>query len=76
MPGAQPRAPCAAPSQASANTAARAYKASQGFNRTPPPALDLAGAQDHRRLPGAQRASGRLRTHRRRPANRAFPSPV
>jgi hypothetical protein len=53
-----------------------AYKASQGFNRTPPLALDLAGAQDHRRLPCTRRASGRPRTHHRRPANRAIPSPV
>jgi hypothetical protein len=75
-PGARPRAPHAAPSQARATARARAYKASRGFNRTPLPALKLAEAQDHRRLPGAQRASGRSRTHRRRSANQAFPSPV
>jgi hypothetical protein len=75
-PGAQPRAPRAAQSQACANARARAYKASQGFNRTPPLALDLAGAQDHRRLPCTWRASGRPSTHHRRPANRAIPSPV
>jgi hypothetical protein len=75
-PDAQPRMPCAAPSQARATARDRAYKDSQGFNRTPLPALDLAGAQDHRRLPGAQRASGHPRTHRCRPADRAFPSPV
>jgi hypothetical protein len=75
-PDAQPRAPRAAPSQARAAARARAYKASQGFNRTPPLALDLAGAQDHRRLPCTRRASGRPSTHHRRPANRAIPSPV
>jgi hypothetical protein len=42
--GAQPCAHRAAPSQTSAT--ARAYKAIQGFNRTPPLALDLARAQD------------------------------
>ena len=43
---------------------ARAYKASQGFSRTPPRALDLTGARDHLRLPCRRRAS------------RAIPSPV
>jgi hypothetical protein len=75
-PDAQPRAPRVAPSRAHAIAHTRAYKASQGFNRMPPLALDLAGAQDHRRLPGAQRASGRPSTHHRRPANRAISSPV
>jgi hypothetical protein len=75
-PGAQPHAPRAAPSQARATACARAYKASQGFNRTPPVALDLTGAQDRRRLPCTRRASGRPSTHHRRPTNRAIPSPV
>jgi hypothetical protein len=73
-PGAQPCAPRTAPSQTRAT--ARAYKANQGFNHTPPLALDLAGAQDHRCLPCTRRASGRPSTHHRRPANRAIPSPV
>jgi hypothetical protein len=73
-PGARPRAPRTTPSQARAT--AHAYKSSWGFNRTPPLALDLAGAQDHRRLPCTRRASGRPSTHHRRPANRAVPSPV
>jgi hypothetical protein len=30
---------------------ARAYKAPRDFDRTPPHALDLTGAQTHRRLP-------------------------
>jgi hypothetical protein len=30
---------------------ARAYKALRDFDRTPPHALDLIGAQNHRRLP-------------------------
>jgi hypothetical protein len=79
-PGARPRAHRAATSRtrapARARARARAYKASQGFNRTPPFALDLAGAQDHRHLPCTRRANGRPRTHHRRPANRAIPSPV
>jgi hypothetical protein len=75
-PGAQPRVHRAAPSQTHATARARAYKTHQGFNRTPPLALDLAGAQDHRRLPCTWRASGRPSTHHRRPTNRAIPSPV
>jgi hypothetical protein len=75
-PGARPRVPCAVPSQARATARARAYKASRGFNRTPPLALDLAGAQDRRRLPCTQCASGRPSTHHRRPANWALPSPA
>jgi hypothetical protein len=55
---------------------ARAYKASQGFSRTPPRALDLTGARDRRSFPCTRRASGRSSTRHRRPANRAIPSPV
>jgi hypothetical protein len=55
---------------------ARAYKASQGFSRTPPRALDLTGARDHRSLPCTRRASGRPSTRHRRPANWAIPRPV
>jgi hypothetical protein len=73
-PDARPRAHRAMTSWTRAR--ARAYKASQGFNRMPPLALDLAGAQDHRRLPCTRRASRRPSTHHRRPANRAIPSPV
>jgi hypothetical protein len=54
----------------------RAYKASQGFSRTPSHTLDLTGARDRRSLPCTQRASGRPSTRHRRPANRAIPSPV
>jgi hypothetical protein len=75
-PGARPRAPRATPSQSRATAHARAYKASRGFDRTPPLALDLVRAQDHRRLPCTRRASGRSSTHHRRPANRTIPSPV
>jgi hypothetical protein len=57
-PGARPRAHCAMPSQTHAPTHARAYKANRGFNRTPPLALNLTGAQDHRRLLCARCASG------------------
>jgi hypothetical protein len=55
---------------------ARAYKASQGFSRTPPRALDLTGARDRRSLPCTRRASGCPSTRHYRPANRAIPSPV
>jgi hypothetical protein len=72
---ARPRArPRAAPSQTRAH--ARAYKANRGLNRTPPLALNLAGAQDHRRSLCARRASGRPRTDHRRPATLAIPRPV
>jgi hypothetical protein len=57
-------------------TRARAYKASQGFSRTPPRALDLTGARDRRSLPCTRRASGRPSTRHHRSANRAIPSPV
>jgi hypothetical protein len=75
-PGARPHVHRAATSRTYAPARARDYKASHGFNRTPPLALDLAGAQDHRRLPCTRHASGRPRTHHRRPANRAIPSLV
>jgi hypothetical protein len=77
-PGAQPRAHRAVTSRtrAPARARARAYKASQGFNRTPPLTLDLAGAHDRRHLPCTRHTSGRPRTHHRRPANRAIPIPV
>ena len=55
---------------------ARTYKANRGFNRTPPLALNLAGAQVHRRLLCARRASGHLRPDHRRPAILAIPRPV
>jgi hypothetical protein len=44
MPSARPRVPRVAPSRARAIARARAYKANQGFSRTPPRALDLTGA--------------------------------
>jgi hypothetical protein len=55
---------------------ARAYKASQGYSRTPPRALDLTGARDRRSLPCTRRASGRPSARHHRPASRAIPSPV
>jgi hypothetical protein len=55
---------------------ARAYKASQGFGRTPPSTLDLTGAWDCRSLPCTRRARGRPSTRHRRPANRAILCPV
>jgi hypothetical protein len=53
---------------------ARTYKAHRSFNRTPPRALHLTGARDHRRLPCRQRARGHPIPRHRRPTNRAFPS--
>jgi hypothetical protein len=73
-PGAWPHAHCAAPSRTRAR--ARAYKASRGFDRTPPLALNLVGAPVHQRLLCARRASGHTRTHRSRPAILAIPRPV
>jgi hypothetical protein len=74
-PGARPRAHCAAPSQTHAHARARAYKADRGLDRTPPLALNLAGAQVHRRSLCAQRASGHPRPDHSRPATLAIPAP-
>jgi hypothetical protein len=70
-PGAQPRACRAAPSQTRAR--ARTYKANWGLDRTPPLALNLAEAQDHRRSLCARRTSGRPRPDHHRPATLAIP---
>jgi hypothetical protein len=75
-PSARPHAPRIAPSRARAIARTHAYKASQGFSRTPPLALDLTGARDRLSLLCTWRASGRPSTRHRRPANRAIPSPV
>jgi hypothetical protein len=64
------------PRQATPVSPARAYKAGQGFSRTPPRALDLTGARDRRSLPYTRCASGRPTPRHRRPASRAIPSPV
>jgi hypothetical protein len=75
-PGARPHARHVAPSQTRAHARARTYKADRGLDRTPPLALNLTGAQDHRRSLCARRASGRPRTDHRRPATLAIPRPV
>jgi hypothetical protein len=62
--------------RARARARARAYKADQGLDRTPPLALNLDGAQDHRRSLCARCASGRPRPDHRRPATLAIPRPV
>jgi hypothetical protein len=66
------------PCQATTVSPARAcaYKASQGFSRMPPRALDLTGARDRRSLPCTHRANGRPSTRHSRPANWAIPSHV
>jgi hypothetical protein len=66
----------AAPSQTHAHTRARAYKADRGLDRTPPLALNLAGAQDHWRSLCASRANGRSRPDHRIPATLAISRPV
>jgi hypothetical protein len=75
-PSARPRVRRAAPSQTRAHARAHAYKGHPGLDRMPTLALNLAGAQDHRRSLYARRASGRLRLGHRRPANRANPRPI
>jgi hypothetical protein len=62
--------------QATPVSPARSYKASQGFSRTPPRALDLTGARDRWSLLCTRRASGRPGTRHRRLASRAIPLPV
>jgi hypothetical protein len=55
---------------------AYAYKAPRDFDRTPPHALDLTGAQTRRRLPvHGVSAAARSPCHHR-PANRTLPNPV
>jgi hypothetical protein len=53
---------------------ARAYKAHRSFNRTPPRALHLTGARDHRRLPCKRRSRGHPIPCHRQPACRALSS--
>jgi hypothetical protein len=53
---------------------ARAYKSPLGVDRTPPRALDLTGARNHRRLPRARHARGHLSPCHHRPTKRAFSS--
>jgi hypothetical protein len=59
-----------------AHARSRAYKADLGLDRTPPLALNPAGAQVHRRSLCAWRASGRPRPNHRRPATLAIPYPI
>jgi hypothetical protein len=68
--------PASCQRQAGAMARARAYKTPRDLDRTPPHALNLAGAQTHRRLPvHSVSAAARSPCHRR-PANRTLPSPV
>jgi hypothetical protein len=75
-PGARPHTHRTAPSRTRAPARARTYKSNWGFDRTPPLALNLAGAQDHPRLLCARCASGHSRTHHRRPAILDIPRPT
>jgi hypothetical protein len=75
-PDARPACPASCQRPASAMARARAYKAPRGLDRTPLHALDLTGAQTHRRLPvHGVSAAARSPCHRR-PANRTLPNPV
>jgi hypothetical protein len=68
--------PASRQSPAGAMALARAYKAPRDFDRTPPHALDLTRAQNHRRLPvHGVPAAARSPCHCR-PANRTLPNPV
>jgi hypothetical protein len=75
-PGARPRARLAASRQPRAHARACGYKANPGLDRTPPRARNPARARLHRRLPCAQRASGRPSPGHRRPATLALLHPV
>jgi hypothetical protein len=65
--------PCQARPRARAR--ARAYKADPDLDRTPPLALNPAGAKVHRRSLYARRASGRPRPNDHRPATLVIPRP-
>jgi hypothetical protein len=75
-PDARLACPASRQSLAGAMAHANAYKAPRDLDRTPPHALDLTGAQNHRRLPvHGVPAAARSPCHRR-PANRTLPNPV
>jgi hypothetical protein len=67
---------CPAPRRAApvSSARARAYKAHRSFNRTPPRALHLTGARDHRHLRCKRRARGHPIPCHHGPACRALPS--
>jgi hypothetical protein len=71
-PALEPTHPAPREAMSMPTARARAYKASQGFNRTPH-ALDLTGARDRRSSPCTPRASGCPSTLHRGLANRAIP---
>ena len=71
-----PACPASCQSQAGAMARARAYKAPRDFDRTPPHALDLTGAQNHRRLPVHGVPAAARSPRHCRPANRTLPNPV
>jgi hypothetical protein len=75
-PDARLACPASRQRPADAMARARAYKAPRDLDRTPPHALDLTGAQTHRRLPvHGVSAAARSPCHRR-PVSRTLPSPV
>jgi hypothetical protein len=67
---------CPVSGQSPVDAMAHAYKAPRDFDRTPPHALDLTGAQTQRRLPvHGVSVAARSPCHRR-PAGRTFLNPV
>jgi hypothetical protein len=75
-PDARPACPASCQSPAGAMARARAYKTPRDLDRTPPHALNLAGAQTHRRLPVHGVSAAARSPYHRRPANRALTNPV
>jgi hypothetical protein len=75
-PDVRPACPASRQSPAGAMACARFYKAPRDLDCTPPHALDLTRAQNHRRLPvHGVSAAARSPCHRR-PAGRTLPNPV
>jgi hypothetical protein len=75
-PDARPACPASRQSPAGTMARARAYKAPRDLDCTPPHALDLTGAQPHRRLPVQSVSTAARSPCHRRPANRTLPNPV
>jgi hypothetical protein len=75
-PDARPACPALRQRPADAMARAGTYKAPRDLDRTPPHALDLTGAQTHRRLPVHGVSAAARSPYHHRPASRPLPSPV
>jgi hypothetical protein len=75
-PDARPACLASRQRPAGAMARARIYKAPRDLDRTPPHALDLTGAQTHRRLPVHGLPAAARSPRHRRPASRTLPNPV